>query len=109
MSNISRTNQLIPVFPATLTAHVIDAQFVLIGQWGFTALGSGVLLLFLRCFTEQITDREFGFPKRRIFWIGFAQALSSVLMVYASSGTRTAPYLQGLLSACTVPIQFAVR
>ena len=43
------------------------------------------------------------------FIAGAAQGLSSLLFLYASSGARTAPYLQALLGNFHIPLTFTFR
>ncbi|XP_021370555.1 uncharacterized protein LOC110461435 [Mizuhopecten yessoensis] len=70
---------------------------------------SGVIVLCLKLCSNQLTDANQSFPKLQFFWIGFADSLSSIFSVYASSGTRTAPYLQALAINFAIPITFIIR
>ena len=113
VTNITETssqNPLVPVFPGKLISHSVGAHFIVFGQWGYSTLVSGVILLcILICCPTNITNVDRNFPKRSFFIIGFSQALSSLLMGYASSGTRVAPYLQAILGNFNIPVQFTVR
>lgn len=113
VTNITGTSSqspFVPAFPAKLISHSVGAHFIVFGQWGYSALVSGIILLcILICCPTNITKADRNFPKRSFFIIGFSQALSSLLMGYASSGTRVAPYLQAILGNFNIPVQFTMR
>ena len=113
VTNITETssqNPLVPVIPGKLISHSVGAHFIVFGQWGFSAVVSGVILLcILICCPTNITNADRNFPKQSFFIIGFSQALSSLLMGYASSGTRVASYLQAILGNFNIPVQFTMR
>lgn len=56
-----------------------------------------------------ITDKERNYDKREFVLVGISDTLSAICFVYASSGCRTAPYLQALVSNCSVPVTFIIR
>ncbi len=101
---------VVPLYPAHVTSHSVGAQFIVVGQWGCSAIATGLCLLWIiLCCPSRISDTDRKYPKRKLFVIGCSQAVSSMLMTYASSGSRVAPYLQGLLSNFNIPIQFTTR
>ena len=107
-SGIANSTQ--PLLPLKITSHSIGPQFIVFGEWGYCALVSGIILLWmLICCPATISRNDRNYPKLEIFIIGFCQALSSIGMKYASSGTKVAPYLQGILGNFNIPIQFTVR
>ena len=89
-----RTN---PYFFAFIQAIIPCTFFMLCYIW--------IILIKPRLFT----DTERTYPKRYIFFAGFSQSLSSLLINYSLSGTRTAPYLQAVLNNFNIPIQFVLR
>ncbi|XP_060079277.1 uncharacterized protein LOC132558696 [Ylistrum balloti] len=70
---------------------------------------SGIIVLYMKLCSHQLTSADQSFSKLQFFWIGFADALSSIFSVYASSGTRTAPYLQALATNLAIPVTFIIR
>lgn len=70
----------------------------------------GVALICIRLFRPQLLgDAERNFPHSQLFLVGFFAALSGVLVVFASSGKRTAPYLQSILGNFMIPLTMALR
>ncbi|WAR19605.1 hypothetical protein MAR_001443, partial [Mya arenaria] len=77
----------------------------------------GVMLFLNICFSPySITNEERKYDKREFALVGFSDTVSGLLFVFASSGCRTAPYLQYLLlgkrptcrkTACAVLVLFA--
>ena len=112
VTNTSNTNftPIAPLTPAYLTSHRISIIFVVVGQYGFSTIVFGIILLGIMLFSPgTITERERNHPKKNFFIIGFAQGVSAILVNFALSGSRTAPYLQAILSNFGIPIQFIVR
>lgn len=71
---------------------------------------SGIAFLFLILFLPHyLTDKDRKFPKLNFMLIGFSDALSTICLVYAASGTRTAPYLQSIASNFAIPVTFMIR
>ncbi|XP_033734851.1 crt homolog 2-like [Pecten maximus] len=70
---------------------------------------SGIIVLYLKLCSNQLTSANQSFPKLQFFWIGFADALSSIFSVYASGGKRTAPYLQAIAINLAIPVTFIIR
>ncbi len=93
-----------------LASEGISALFLLIGQYGFATLGSGLLLVILILVQPGfLTETDRRHSKRRIFIMAFCMTLSSLGFNYALSGTRTPPYLQAILGNFNIPIQFTMR
>ena len=104
------TQSLLLLLSTKNTSHSIGAQFIVLGQWGYSTVVSGVILVWmLLCCPATITRTDRSYPKLNFLIIGFSQAISSVLMTYASSGSRVAPYLQGVLANFNIPVQFTMR
>ena len=77
---------------------------------GFDTFVLGMLtLVTYLCCAGQITQKETSYPHRYFIIAGSAQGLSSLLFLYASSGMRTAPYLQALLGNFHIPLTFTAR
>ena len=94
----------------TSSQHEISVFFVLVAQWLIATIFYGLILaLILLFWPPKITEVEKTYPKKHFAIIGVSQGISSLLFNSAVSGTRTAPYLQAVLSNCTIPIQFVVR
>ena len=88
----------------------ISVCFLMIFQWGFCALAMGLLLLGVRMLKPaSIGDVERRFPKRQFAVMGVAMGMSSILFNYSVSGSRTPPYIVGILGNFNIPIQFIVR
>lgn len=47
--------------------------------------------------------------KRDMLWVGFADAVSTVFLVYSANGSRTPPYLQALATNFAIPVTFLTR
>ena len=91
-------------------ARQISVCFLMVFQWGFCTLCAGVLLLVAWLIhPDTIGEEEKAFPKSQFLIMGFAMGLSSILFNYSVSGSRTAPYLNGILGNCNIPIQFITR
>jgi hypothetical protein len=88
----------------------VDAYFVLsFGSIAFVVT-FGTALLFIRLFQpHQLGDTERTFPHLQLFLSGFLNALTGVFIVFASSGRRTAPYLQAILGNAIIPLVIALR
>ncbi len=100
----------VPLFPAKKTTAILNPHFILVARWGFTAFICGLVLIILRCVQPMsIKYSRQHYPISHIFPIGFAQGVSATLATYSWSGTRVAPYLQGLLINFSIPIQFFTR
>lgn len=82
---------------------------VLAQQLTCTVVFGFALLAVLIIAPGKITARERNYPKWRFLAIGFGMALSSLLCNSATSGAKTAPYLQAILMNFNVPITFTTR
>lgn len=70
----------------------------------------GVIVFFLWCCCPgQITEREKSYSKWQFVLIGVSDTFAAVCFVYASSGCRTAPYLQSIATNFYVPVTFVIR
>ncbi|XP_052270009.1 uncharacterized protein LOC127871282 isoform X2 [Dreissena polymorpha] len=78
-------------------------NFLFLVFWGLVLLITKILCPYL------ITDQEKGYSKTDFALIGFADTVSGILFVFASSGCRTAPYLQSLAANFCVPVTFVIR
>ena len=92
------------------TEYHIDAYAtVFIVSALFTALFGIIVMVSWCCCPGQITEREKAYPKSQFVLIGVSDTLAAVFFVYASSGCRTAPYLQSIAANFYVPVTFVVR
>lgn len=91
--------------------HTPNPFFTVLGQWTFSTVVFGLCsLLILLVRPEMIRNQaERSYPMRNFIIIGTSQGLSSILMAYSISGSRTPPYLQAILINFVIPIQFTVR
>ena len=70
----------------------------------------GLATLIMRLFLpNRIGETEKNFPTKLLAQIGICNGLSSLLIVNAGSGTRTAPYLQAILGSFIIPLTVLVR
>lgn len=88
----------------------VDSYFV----FSFSSLSFviifGVVLLFIRVFqSEQLGETERRFPHLQLFLVGMCNALNGVLIVFASSGSRTPTYLQAILGNFQIPLIMGFR
>ena len=82
----------------------VDSYFVL----SFTSLSFVIIFglgtLFIKIFSPQaLGETEKRFPHLLLFSVGFCHALSGALVVFASKGSRTPPYLQAILGNFMIP------
>jgi hypothetical protein len=47
--------------------------------------------------------------KGNMFCVGLADAVSTIFLVYAANGSRTAPYLQAIATNFAIPVTFLTR
>lgn len=88
----------------------ISVLFLMIGQWAMCLVFAILCVSIQYCIDRQsIIDSNKNYSKVRFLLIGSAQGISTVLVIYAASGSRTAPYLQAILGNFTIPIQFTIR
>ena len=70
----------------------------------------GFATLFIKIFLpDKIGETEKNFPTKLLAQTGISNGLSTFLIICASSGTRTAPYLQAILGSFIIPLTVLVR
>ena len=70
----------------------------------------GTTLVFIRLFRpHRLGETERKFPHWILFLVGLFDALNGVLIVFAGSGSRTAPYLQAILGDFMIPLTILFR
>ncbi|XP_045167880.2 uncharacterized protein LOC123531162 [Mercenaria mercenaria] len=90
--------------------HQIDAYTIMfIANFIFVVFFGVILLVTKFVCPYLITERETKYKKREFALIGISDTVSSICFVYASSGCRTAPYLQSLAANFSVPVTFIIR
>ncbi|EDV24073.1 Crt-like protein 1 [Trichoplax sp. H2] len=57
----------------------------------------------------EIGEAERNFPRKNLIVVGGFDAANGLLVVFASSGTRTPPYLQAILQNVSIPLIVIVR
>ncbi|CAD5120267.1 DgyrCDS8836 [Dimorphilus gyrociliatus] len=108
-TNSSISNSTNSSHPGTDTRS-ISVLFLMIGQWAMCLVFAAICVAIQYCFDRQtVVDSHKNYSKIRFLFIGSAQGISTVLVIYAASGSRTAPYLQAILGNFTIPIQFTIR
>ena len=88
----------------------VDSYFVLsFASLSFVVIfGLGTLLI--RIFSPtNIGETEKRFPHPLLFLVGLCDALNGVLVVFASKGSRTPPYLQAILGNFSIPLTVFFR
>ena len=88
----------------------VDSYFVLsFASLSFVVIfGLGTLLI--RVFSPQdLGETERRFPHRLLFLVGLFDALNGLLVVFASKGSRTPPYLQAILGNFLIPLTVLFR
>ena len=88
----------------------VDSYFVLsFASLSFVIIfGLGTLLI--RIFSPHtLGETERKFPHRLLFLIGLCDALNGILVVFASKGSRTPPYLQAILGNFLIPLTVFLR
>jgi len=88
----------------------VDSYFVL----SFASLSFVVIFglgtLFIRIFSPQeLGETEKSFPNSLLFLVGLCDALNGALVVFASKGSRTPPYLQAILGNFMIPLTILFR
>lgn len=90
--------------------HQIDAYTIMFIANFFFLVFFGLILLVTKIVCPYlITERETKYDKREFALIGVSDTISSICFVYASSGCRTAPYLQSLAANFSIPVTFIIR
>ncbi|KNC54765.1 uncharacterized protein AMSG_01616 [Thecamonas trahens ATCC 50062] len=67
----------------------------------------GLVVAYLKLFTNALGEVEARFPHKFLALIGACDALNGILVVFASPPQRTAPFLQALLGNAIIPFTFA--
>lgn len=88
----------------------VDAYFVLsFASLSFVVIfGIGTLIIRL-VWPGAIGETERRFPHRLMFLVGLFDALNGALVVFASKGSRTPPYLQAILGNFMIPLTIIFR
>ena len=92
------------------SGSTVDSYFVL----SFSSLSFVILFGFGSLIIRIISPKDLGeterrFPHRLLFLIGLCGALNGVLVVFASPGSRTPPYLQAILGNFVIPLTVLFR
>ena len=94
----------------TVSQQTVDSYFVLtFSCLSFVVIYGFSLVLTKIFYPYKIGATERDFPHLLLFLIGMCDALNGVLVVFASSGKRTAPYLQAILGNMSIPMILFVR
>ena len=94
----------------TVTEHRIDPYSIMFIVNFLIVVFLGLVLIATRIMCPYlITDKERNYDKREFVLIGVSDTLAAICFVYASSGCRTAPYLQALAANFSVPVTFIMR
>ena len=94
----------------TVSQPTVDSYFVLtFSCLSFVVIYGFSLVLTKIFYPYKIGATERDFPHLLLFLIGMCDALNGVLVVFASSGKRTAPYLQAILGNFSIPLTLIVR
>ena len=93
-----------------LSGRSVDCYFVL----SFASLSFVVIFglgtLFIQIFSPQdIGETEKRFPHLLLFLVGFCDSLNGSMVVFASKGSRTPPYLQAILGNFGIPLTILFR
>lgn len=88
----------------------VDSYFVLsFASLSFVVIfGIGTLIIRLVS-PAAIGETEKRFPHRLMFLVGLFDALNGALVVFASKGSRTPPYLQAILGNFMIPLTIMFR
>lgn len=100
----------LPIFAdAVIAGGKGDPYFVLFSASGCFAVAFFIWLNFLKLFTNQITPVNSTFRHRDMFLVGLCNSLNGLMVVFASPTTRTAAFLQALLTNFSIPMTIGVR
>ncbi|ELT97357.1 hypothetical protein CAPTEDRAFT_218828 [Capitella teleta] len=92
--------------------NVIDPYFAVLSQTILPTTLFGILfgaLCLFRPIDKTYSDVEREHPKLNFLFVGMSMAVSSCIINFSLSGTRSAPYLIALFGNFIVPIQFITR
>ena len=104
----STNASVIPIQPSLPIWQRIDPFFGIWLSMGFDTLLFGVIVAVLYM-CGRISEAERRYPKRGLVLSGGFQAVSALMYQFSTSGTRTAPYLQGTLGYFFIPMTFGLR
>ena len=95
---------------ANTSGPTVDSYFVLsFASLSFVIIfGLGTLLIRIMS-PQELGETEKRFPHRLLFLVGFCDALNGLLVVFASKGSRTPPYLQAILGNFIIPLTVLFR
>lgn len=92
------------------TGPSLDCYFVLSFSSVMFVIMFALGILFYRIFwPEDFAETEERFPHSLFFLFGFFDALNGALIVFASKGSRTPPYLQAILGNFLIPLTILFR
>ena len=93
-----------------LSGKSVDSYFVLSFASLMFVIIFGLGTLFIRIFSPQdIGETEKRFPHLLMFLVGFCNSLNGAMIVFASKGSRTPPYLQAILGNFRIPLTILFR
>ena len=88
----------------------VDSYFVVSFASLLFVIIFGLSTLFLVLFVPgKIGETEKKFPILLLAQVGVCDGLNGILVVFASSGKRTAPYLQAILQNFIIPLTILIR
>lgn len=88
----------------------VDSYFVLSFASLSFVIVFGLGTLFTKIFSPQdLGETEKRFPHLLLFLVGLCDALNGALVVFASKGSRTPPYLQAILGNFMIPLTILFR
>lgn len=95
---------------ANTSGPTVDSYFVLsFASLSFVIIfGLGTLLIRIIS-PQELSETEKRFPHGLLFLVGFCDALNGLLVVFASKGSRTPPYLQAILGNFIIPLTVLFR
>ena len=88
----------------------VDAYFVVSFASVLFVIVFGLGTLFLIVFKPgTIGETERKFPQTLLAQVGICDGLNGIIVVFACSGARTAPYLQAILGNFIIPLTILIR
>lgn len=87
----------------------MDSYFILsFGSFVFVII-FGVLTLIATVVRFESIKQSVSFPQWQLMLIGVCDAFNGVLVVFAASPSRTAPFLQAILGNIVIPLTILFR
>lgn len=108
----SMSSSVIPVnTTGNSSTFAIDNYAVIFIVSVINLLLSSVILVFILLFGKLFKSVQVVLKsqKRDMLCVGFADAVSTVFLVYSANGSRTPPYLQALATNFAIPVTFLTR